>query len=381
MWYMNDEREMLKSMAHDFAVSEIRPMVGKMDETGEFPHEIMKKIGEMGIIGLFLPEDCGGCGPRWVDLGICLEEIGKESNVIANCIDSQYAGTSLLTMLGNQKLIDEVIKSIAEGKFVMATSQCEPAGQTRLHDHKTRFTVDPETNEIVLNGGKIFTTNAGAAEYYLVCAKTPDPEQFGGEFGFILVHKDTPGLTVGHIEHKVGWNGSSTGQMFYNNIRVPMENLLLVMDLDEETTYYGAGTIGALMAAGALGSAEGVYEKTLANARSRMHGDTSIFDSYQAMRHTLAELKMDIELLRGLVYGTLEALDKGDPDAIQLSWIAKVKAARIFEHVASECIVLNGGNGVIRENGIERYFRDAKVNSIGCFALPHIVEMIANHLE
>ena len=112
-----------------------------------------------------------------------------------------------------------------------------------------------------------------------------------------------------------------------------------------------------------------------------MHGDTSIFDSYQAMRHTLAELKMDIELLRGLVYGTLEALDKGDPDAIQLSWIAKVKAARIFEHVASECIVLNGGNGVIRENGIERYFRDAKVNSIGCFALPHIVEMIANHLE
>ncbi len=381
MWYMNEEREMLQSMAREIAETEIKPFLNEMEETGAFPHGIMKKIGESGILGLFLPEEVGGCGPRWVDLGVCLEEIGKVSNVVANCIDSQYAGTSLLTMLGNEKINREVLEPICRGDFVMATSQCEPAGQTRLHDHKTRFTVDPETNEIVINGGKIFTTNAGEAEYYLVCAKTPDPEAFGGEFGYVLVHKDTPGLTVGHIEHKVGWNGSSTGQMFFNNCCVPMENLLLVMDSDEDTTYYGGGTIGALMAAGALGSAEGVFEQTLENARSRMHGDQSIFNAYQAMRHTLAELKMDIELLRGLVYGVLEGLDRGDPDAIQQSWIAKVKAARIFEHVASECIVLNGGNGVIRENGIERYFRDAKVNSIGCFALPHIVEMVANHLE
>lgn len=381
MWYMNEEREMLKSMAQELAETEIRPFINTMEETGEFPYEIMKKIGEAGIYGLFLPEEVGGLGQRWVDLGVCLEELGKESFVIANAVCSQYAGTSLLTMLGNEKVNSEVLGPICRGEFVMATSQCEPAGQTRLHDHKTRFTVDPETNEIVLNGGKIFTTNAGAAEYYLVCAKTPDPEEFGGEFGYILVHKDTPGLTVGHIEHKIGWNGSSTGQMFYNNVRVPMENLLLVMDMDEDTTYYGGGSIGALMAVSMLGAAEGVYEKTLANARSRMHGDTSIFDSYQAMRHSLAELKMDIELMRGLAYSVLEGLDRGDADVIEQAWAAKVKGARLFEHVASECIVLNGGNGVIRENGIERYLRDAKLCSIGCFALPHITEMIANHLE
>ena len=381
MWYMNEEREMLQSMARELAVTEVRPFINTMEETSEFPHEIMKKIGQSGIYGLFLPEEVGGLGQRWVDLGVCLEELGKESFVIANAVCSQYAGTSLLTMLGNEKVNKQVLEPICRGDFVMATSQCEPAGQTRLHDHKTHFTVDSETNEIVLNGGKIFTTNAGAAEYYLVCAKTPDPEQFGGEFGYILVHKDTPGLTVGHIEHKIGWNGSSTGQMFYNNVRVPMENLLLVMDMDEDTTYYGGGNIGALMAVSALGACEGVFEKTLENARSRMHGDASIFDSYQAMRHSFAELKMDIELLRGLAYGVLTALDNGDADAIEQAWAAKVKAARIFEHVASECIVLNGGNGVIRENGIERYLRDAKLCSIGCFALPHITEMIANHLE
>ena len=381
MWYMNEEREMLKSMAQEISETEIKPFANEMDETSAFPHAIMKKIGEAGILGLFLPEDVGGMGQCWVDLGVCLEELGKETFVVPNCVASQYAGTSLLTMLGNEKVNKEVLEPICRGDFVMATSQCEPAGQTRLMDHKTHFTVDPETNEVVINGSKIFTTNAGEAEYYLVCAKAPDPEQFGGHFGYILVHKDTPGLTVGHIEHKIGWNGSSTGQMFYNNVRVPMENLLLVMDNDEETTYYGGGTIGVLMAASMLGAMEGVYEKTLENARTRMHGDTSIFDSYQAMRHSLAEIKMDIEVFRGFVFSTLENLDRGDPDAIQQCWISKVKGARMFEHIASECIVLNGGNGVIRENGIERYLRDAKVCSIGCFALPHIVEMIANHLE
>ena len=381
MWYMNEEREMLQSMARELAETEIRPFINAMEETSEFPHEIMKKIGEAGINGLFLPEEVGGMGAHWVDLGVCLEELGKESFVIANAVCSQYAGTSLLTMLGNEKLNEEVLAPICRGDFVMATSQCEPAGQTRLHDHKTRFTVDPETGEIVINGSKIFTTNAGAAEYYLVCAKTPDPEEYGGEFGYILVHKDTPGLTVGHIEHKIGWNGSSTGQMFYNNCRVPAENLLLVMDNDEDTVYYGGGTIGALMAVSMLGAAEGVFAKTLENARNRMHGDTSIFDLYQAMRHTFAELKMDIELMRGISYGVLQGLDNGDADVIEQAWAAKVKCARLFEHIASECIVLNGGNGVIRENGIERYLRDAKLCSIGCFALPHITEMIANHLE
>lgn len=381
MWYMNDEREMLQSMAREFTQAEVVPFINEMEETGAFPHEIMRKAGECGITGLILPEDCDGMGPIWVDFGICLEEIGKESFVVANALCSQYAGTSLLTMLGREDVVEKILKPICRGDFVMATSQCEPAGQTQLQHHKTRFEIDPATDEIVINGGKIFTTNAGNAEWYLICAKTPDPEAMGGAFGYILAHKDTPGLIVGHIEHKIGWNGSSTGQMFFNNLRVPKENLVLVMDADEESTYYGAGNIGVLMSAGALGAAEGVLQKTVDNAKSRMHGDKSIWDSYQAMRHTIAELWMDVETLRGLVYSTLEAVDRGDADAIALGWVCKFKAAKIFERVASECIVLNGGNGVIRENGIERYLRDAKLCSIGCFALPHITEMIANHIE
>ena len=379
MWFMNDEREMLQNMARDFAETEIKPFINEMEENSTFPHEIMKKAAECGILGLILPEDCEGSGPSWVDFGICLEEISKESCVVGNCLASQYAGTSLLTMLGREDVTEKILKPICRGDFIMATSQCEPAGQTRLDDHKSHFEIDPETNEIVLNASKIFTTNAGEAEWYLVCAKAP--EGMGGKFGYILVHKDTPGVICAHVEHKIGWNGSSTGSMIYNNVRVPMENLVLVMDIDEETTYYGGGNIGVLVALTAIGGAEGVLQKTIDNARSRMHGDKSIWDSYQAMRHTVADLWTEVEMLRCAVYTILENIDHGDPDALNQAWAIKIRAAKMFEHVASECIVLNGGNGVIRENGIERYLRDAKVCSIGCFALPHITEMIANHLE
>lgn len=382
MWYMNEEREQLQKMVRDFAQTEVAPFVKVMEETEAYPHEIMKKLGELGVTGLIIPENCGGIGPRWVEFGICVEEIGRESNCVANALASQYAGTSLLTMLGNQKVIDEVVAPIARGEFVMATAQCEPAGQTMLPLYKSHFDWDYANNQIVLNGSKIFCTNAGNAEWYLVMMKTPEPyEPPLGKFSYILVHKDTPGFQVGHIENKIGWHGSSTGQLYFTDCRVPMENLLLSMDMDAETTYYGGGNIGVLVAAGALGAAQGVFDKTLKYARERMHGDKSLFDSYQAMRFKFAELQMEIEKLRCLVYATLEGLDNGDPDAVSHGWMCKYQGARIFEHVASECVTLYGGNGVIAENGIERYLRDAKINSIACFALPHVVDMLANHLE
>lgn len=380
MWYMNEEREMLQKMARDFTQKEIAPFVKTMEETDAYPHEILKKAAELGITGLIIPEACGGYGSKWVEFGICLEEIGKESNCVANALASQYAGTSLLTMLQNPMVNEKVIKPIVNGDFVMATAQCEPAGQTMMPLYKTAFQWN-ENGDIVINGSKIFCTNAGNAEYYLVSLKTPKPyEPPMGEFSYILVHKDTPGFKVGHIENKIGWHGSSTGQLYFNNCTVPKENLLLSMDSSPEMTYMGGGGIAVLVAAGALGAAEGVYEKTLKYAHERMHGDQCIFDAYQAMRFTFAELSMEIEKLKCLVFATLEEMDKQDPQSVQHGWMCKLQAAKVFEHVASECITLHGGNGVIVENGVERYLRDAKINSIACFALPHVQEFIANHL-
>ena len=265
------------------------------------------------------------------------------------------------------------------GQVVTASAQSEPTGGTRLEDFTCTAAI--EGNEIVVNGGKIFCTNAGHADYYTINCKTKAP--YAAPFGnhtLVLVEKDTPGFKVGHIENKVGWHGSATGQLYFNNCRVPMSNIIATMDMDESMLAAGAFSVSILMAAVMLGSAEGVYEKTLAYAKERKHGDISIYDKYQSMRHRFAELRMEIELLRGLVFGVLADLDNGNYDVSIPALTAKIKGAEIFEHVASECVTLSGGNGLIVENDIERYYRDAKCCSIAGMSVHHLTDIITGAL-
>lgn len=379
MWYMNEERQQLQKMAADFTQAEIKPFVKEMEENNTFPHAVLKKAGELGLIALMFPEKAGGMGPRWIESGIVIEEMSKECNTFACCMAGIYAGASLLCAIGNDQQVETILKPVVRGETYIAGAQCEPVGVARLHDFKTTATFDADG--VTINGGKIFCTGAGEADYYSVTCKTAEP--YGpplGEFTIVLVPKDTPGLKIGHIENKMGWHGSSTGQLYFDNCHVPMSCVLASYDMNAEMAMQGGYGIAALLAAGQLGSCVGVYEKTLKYAKERMHGDKSLFDSYQAMRHTFAELWMEIESFRSLVYSVLEDMDRNDPTVVGRAWTAKVKGARLLERVASECMVLNGGNGVIVENDIERYLRDAKMNAIGCFALPHIVDMITTML-
>lgn len=379
MWYMNEEREQLQKMVHDFAEAEIRPFVKEMEERDAFPVEIVRKAGELGLIALMFPEQIGGLGPKWIETGIMLEEMAKVSNCVADTFASIHAGCALILQTGNAELIQKVVIPAMMGQVITASAQSEPTGGTRLDDFTCTAAI--EGNEIVINGGKIFCTNAGHADYYTINCKTKEP--YGAPFGnhtLVLVEKDTPGFKVGHIENKVGWHGSSTGQLYFNDCHVPMSNVIATMDMNESMLAAGAFSVSILMAALMLGSAEGVYEKALAYARERKHGDISIFDKYQSMRHRFADLKMEIELLRGLVYGVLADLDKGNYNVTVPAVAAKVKGAQIFEHVASECVTLCGGNGTIVENDIERYFRDAKMCSIAGMSVHHLTDIIANAL-
>lgn len=379
MWYMNEEREQLQKMVRDFAEAEVRPFVKEMEEQDAFPREIVRKAGELGLIALSFPEQIGGMGPKWVEMGIFLEEISKVSNCVGNTFASINAGTAMLLQMGNPEMIQNYVIPTMMGQMIPASAQSEPCGGGRVRDFTCTAAI--EGNELVINGGKIFCTNAGHADYYTVNCRTKAP--YDAPFGstcLILVPAGTPGLKVGHIENKVGWHGSSTGQLYFTDCRVPMSNLLATFDMDESMLAAGAFSVAITMACGMLGGAEGVYEKALAYAKERKHGDKSLFDSYQAMRHTFAELKMEIEMLRSLVYSVLEDLDKGNFDVSVRAITAKVQGAKIFEHVASECIVLCGGNGTIVENDIERYYRDAKMNAIGGMSIHYLTDVIANQL-
>lgn len=379
MWYMTEERRQLQKMVHDFAEAEVRPFIKEMETREAFPHEIIKKAGELGLISLFFPEQVGGMGPKWVEMGIFLEEIGKVSNCASNAFSSLYAGCSLLLQLGNPELIQKVILPVMAGDMVVASVQSEPTGGCRIQDYTCTAAI--EGGEVVINGGKIFCTNAGQSKYYTVNCKTKAPYAPPmGSTTLVLVPDDAPGFQVGHIENKLGWHGSCTGQLYFNNCRLPASNILASFDMDKSSMAAGAFSVSILMAAAMLGSAEGVFEKTLAYAKERKHGDKSLFDSYQAMRHIFADLKMDIEQLRGLVFGVLDDLDHGNYDVTVPALAAKVKGAKLFERVASECIVLYGGNGTIVESDIERYYRDAKMNALGGMSIHHLTDIVANAL-
>lgn len=379
MWYMNEEREQLQKMIRDFSETEIRPFVKEMEEKDAFPTEIVRKAGELGLIALMFPEQIGGMGPKWVETGIMLEEMAKVSNCVADTFASIHAGCALILQTGNAELIQKVVVPAMMGQVITASAQSEPTGGTRLDDFTCTASI--EGNEIVINGGKIFCTNAGHADYYTINCKTKEP--YAAPFGnhtLVLVEKDSPGFKVGHIENKVGWHGSATGQLYFTDCRVPMSNIIATMDMDESMLAAGAFSVSILMAAVMLGSAEGVYEKALAYAKERKHGDLSIFDKYQSMRHRFTELRMEIELLRSLVFDVLADLDKGNYNVSVPALTAKVKGAEIFEHVASECVTLCGGNGLIVENDIERYYRDAKVCSIAGMSVHHLTDIVANQL-
>lgn len=378
MWYMNEERQQLVKMVKDFAEAEIRPFIKTMEETDAFPTEIIQKAGELGLIALWFPEQLGGMG-KWLEYGLFLEEVSKVSNTIGNTFASIPAGVSLMLQSGNAELIGKYVVPTMMGQMMPASAQSEPCGGTRIQDFTCTCAIDG--NELVINGGKIFCTNAGHAGYYTVNCRTKPP--YAAPFGsscLVLVPADAPGLKIGHIENKVGWHGSSTGQLYFQDCRVPMSNLMMTFDMDESMVAAGAFGPAITTACCMLGGAEGVYEKTLAYCKERKHGDISIFNKYQAMRHNFAELKMEIEMLRSLIFGVLEDLDKGNYNISERAIAAKVKGSKIFEHVASECVTMMGGNGLIVENDIERYYRDAKCTAIAGMSIYHLTDVVADQL-
>ena len=200
-----------------------------------------------------------------------------------------------------------------------------------------------------------------------------DPMQMKG-LSMIMVHKDTPGFTVGHIENKLGLHGSATGQLYFKNCRVPKSQVLGTVDFGyaqlAPNTMKGMAYLGLI----AIGGAEGVYEKTVKYCKERMHVGKSLYDSYQVVRHQLAEMYGKIDMAKAELYAILDDMNNNDPTVLTRSLLAKGNAHKIAEEIASKCVLLHGGNGVVVENDIERYYRDAKMWDIAGGDVPALVD-------
>jgi len=354
-----EEQDMMRKMVRDFAQSEIAPFVEKMEE-GEFPKEILKKMGELGLMGIPVPEQYGGSEMDFISYIIAIHEISKVSATVGVILSVHTSvGTNPILYFGTEEQKQKYVPKLAAGEYIGAFCLTEPSAGSDAASLKTRAV--KKDGHYVLNGSKVFITNGGEADVYIVFAST-DPELGTKGVSAFIVEKDTPGFIVGKDEHKMGLYGSRTVQLTFEDMKVPAENLLgqegegfkiAMSNLD-------SGRIG--IAAQALGIAEAALEAATEYAKDRQQFGKPIA-AQQGIGFKLADMATSVEAAKLLIYRAAQLRSEGQKCGMEAS-MAKLFASKTAVEVATEAIQVFGGYGYTKEYPVERYFRDAKVTEI-----------------
>lgn len=370
-----DEQIMIRNMVRDFAKTEIEPFVERMEQ-GEFPREILKKMGELGLMGTTSPESLGGSEMDFTSYIIAINELSRVSPTVGVILSVHTSvGTNPILYFGNEAQKQKYIPKLASGEYLGAFCLTEPSAGSDAASLKTRAV--KQGDHYVINGEKVFITNGGEADVYIVFAST-DPAQGPRGVSAFIVEKDTPGFIIGKDEHKMGLHGSRTVSLTFENCIVPADNLLgaegggfkiAMGNLD-------IGRIG--IAAQALGTAEAALAAASAYAQERIQFGKPIAAN-QGVAFKLADMATAVEAARLLVYRAADLHSKGLPAGKEAS-MAKLFASSTAMNVAIEAVQVFGGYGYTKDYPVERYFRDAKVMEIyeGTSEIQRIV--IAKHL-
>jgi len=359
---LTDEHKLMRQMVRDFAEAEIAPGAAARDESESFDRELMyDKLGELGLTGIIFPEEYGGAEADYISYAIAVEEL---SRVCASTGVTLSAHLSLcanpIYMFGTEQQKQQYLKPLAEGSKLGAFGLTENSAGSDAGGTKT--TATREGDEWVVNGSKIFITNAGDAETYVVLARTDKEAKKHRGISAFIVEKDTPGFTFGKKEQKMGIRSSPTMELVFENCRIPAGNLL-----GEEGQGFkiamktrDGGRIG--IAAQALGIAQGAFESALNYARERKQFDQPI-SNFQGIQFKLADMATEIEAARLLVYQAAYRAGAGLPYG-QQSAMAKMYASDVAMKVTTEAVQVYGGYGYTREFPAERMMRDAKITQI-----------------
>ena len=381
MWYLTEEREAVLDSVREFVATEVAPVALEIDRTGEFPLALFKRAGELGLLGVTVPEEFGGLGGDQTTQALILEEIAKSLPVltVAMGAHSLLAG-GLIAMLGTTEQKKQFLVPAASGETILACGSTEAVGGSNQVEFSTRAVLDGD--QWVLNGGKVLISNIGVADAYVIIAVTADHVDRATKAGVsaFVVPAGTPGLGVGKPEHKLGWHGSATGSISFTDVRIPRENLLGPLGGALQAMFVSATAEFLSCGPVSLGIAEGAYAMALAYSLEREQQGQSLFDRFQVTRHKLVRMWGEIQSLRGLVYGTYAERDRGEMCFAQ-GRLLKVKGAEVSEYVAREAIQLFGGVGTVVETGVERYWRDAKVMAIGGASVEALMDAIADLIQ
>jgi len=370
-FHFNEEQRMMRRMVRDFAEKEIAPFIPVMEETEQFPRHIVKKMGEMGLMGIPVPEEWGGVGADFVSYILAINEISKVSATLGVILSVHTSvGTNPILYFGTQEQKQAYVAKLATGEFLGAFALTEPHAGSDASSIRT--TAVRKGDDYILNGNKVFITNGGEADTYIAFAVT-DPGKGAKGISAFIVEKDTAGLIVGKKEKKMGLHGSNTTELIFDNAIIPAANLLgqegegftiAMANLDK-------GRIG--IAAQALGIAEAALQYATDYARERKQFGQPI-GKIQAVGFKLADMATKVEAARLLVYRAAWLCSQGLPCTKEAS-MAKLFASDAAMKLATEAVQVFGGYGYTREYPVERLFRDAKITQIyeGTNEIQHLV--------
>ncbi|HET90584.1 MAG TPA: acyl-CoA dehydrogenase [Chloroflexi bacterium] len=356
-----EEHRMIRRMVREFAEREIAPRAEEIDATDQFPDDLFRRMGELGIIGLPFPEKYNGSGGDYVSLVIALEEIARVSGSMAITLDAQ---TSLycepIYLFGSEEQKQTYLAPAACGEKIGAFGLTEPQAGSDAGATRTRAVRDGD--EWVINGQKIFITNGSIADFVVITAKT-DPDAGTRGISAFIVERGTPGFEPGRDEKKMGLKGSVTSELFFENCRIPAENLLGQENegFKQFLTTLDAGRVA--IAAMAVGLAQGAFDKAVAYAQEREQFGRPIA-RFQAIQWMIADMATEIEAARLLVNRAAWLRQKGERFTKEAA-MAKLFATDMSERVCYQAIQIHGGYGYVREYEVERMYRDQRLCSIG----------------
>jgi alkylation response protein AidB-like acyl-CoA dehydrogenase len=358
---LTDEQEQLRKEIRDFAAREIAPNVMRWDEASEFPHEAVKKLGEMGLMGVIFPVELGGAGLGYVDYALAVEELSAVDGSIGIIVASHNSlCTNHIFVAGNEAQKSKYIPLLASGKWLGAWGLTEPGSGSDAGSARTSAV--RKGDRWVLNGNKTFITNGHYADISVIIAVTDKSQGTRGLSAFV-VEKGTPGFRPGKKENKLGLRASDTSELIFEDCEIPEENLL-----GKE----GEGFIDSMrildggrisIAALSLGIGRGAYDAARNYVKQR-HQFGKAISEFQGIQWKLADMATQLDAARLLTQRAAVMKDSGQKTTLESS-MAKLMASEVAVRVCDEAVQLHGGYGFIKDYPVEKFYRDVKLCTIG----------------
>lgn len=358
---LSPQHEEIRRTVREFAERRIVPIAEELERKGEFPMEIIREAAALGLLGVPYPEEVGGTGLDSLAYAITVEELSRASGSVGIIVSAHTSlGCNPIYLAGTDAQKERYLRPMASGEVIGAYGLTEPGAGSDSRGTKTRAHRDGD--EWVIDGSKRFITNAGVAGTYIVTAVT-DREQDSGKISAFIVEADTPGFSIGRMEEKMGLHASNTGELIFEDCRIPAENLLgeegegdklFLKTLD-------GGRIG--IASMALGLAQAAYEAASAYAKERKQFGRPIGE-FQGVAFKIADMATTIDAARLMTYRAAWLKDRGKPYTTEAA-MAKLYASEVARDVTNDAVQVHGGYGYVTEYKVERYLRDAKLTEIG----------------